>query len=339
MLGVPNCSDVFMTRNAVLNVASPTKVARLFYLLMYPFQVIADRICVNIAECYHGLGLNGRTLFWACCCMLSSDVTHSGWKVTDYLEYCLVLRGRIEAINIIKELSFPCYSDLFSDLRFLYRFLDDPRCSTRQWENKLTYRRSCLAIFEHDVQYAFTSHTLECMLFTRLIDHGPSHLGSYRFIIRTTDWKADGTAVITIFVRCDVDVMCLRDVTTFWIRPCRRMCWSLKTSCLFEKWLATSQKSSCHRRSIDQMCFSDQFLTQQGRRNNFLGHGLANFKNDQFHGSSSSLRFYFVNLLQTVGVMSLIFGMQITFEAESRSQKRAALATDFSDVVAKVEHL
>lgn len=30
---------------------------RLFYLLMYPFQVIADRICVNIVECYHGLAL------------------------------------------------------------------------------------------------------------------------------------------------------------------------------------------------------------------------------------------------------------------------------------------
>lgn len=99
----------------------------LFYLLMYPFQVIADRICVNIAECYHG------------------------WKVTDYLEYC-----------------------------------------------------------------------------------------SYRFIIRTTDWKGRDNIL--------------------------------------------DQTLSPHVRSIDQMCFSDQF--------------------------------YFVNLLQTVGVMSLIFGMQVTFEAQ-----------------------
>eukprot|EP00435_Cladocopium_sp_Y103_P075933 s60_g69.t1 len=107
--------------------ALPASFARLFYLLMYPFQVIADRICVNIAECYHG------------------------WKVTDYLEYC-----------------------------------------------------------------------------------------SYRFIIRTTDWKGRDNIL--------------------------------------------DQTLSPHVRSIDQMCFSDQF--------------------------------YFVNLLQTVGVMSLIFGMQVTFEAQ-----------------------
>eukprot|EP00913_Durusdinium_trenchii_P013300 g12483.t1 len=98
----------------------------IFYLLMYPFQLIADRICVNIAECYHG------------------------WKVTDYLEYC-----------------------------------------------------------------------------------------AYRFIVRTTDWKGKDNIM--------------------------------------------DQTLSPHVRSIDQMCFSDQF--------------------------------YFVNLLQTVGVICLIFGMQIIFEA------------------------
>ena len=32
-------------------------------------------------------------------------------------------------------------------------------------------------------------------------------------------------------------------------------------------------------------------------------------------------RFYFVNLLQTVGVMSLIFGMQVTFEAQLAAQR------------------
>ena len=32
------------------------------------------------------------------------------------------------------------------------------------------------------------------------------------------------------------------------------------------------------------------------------------------------LRFYFMNLLQTVGVMALVFGMQITFEAERMAE-------------------
>lgn len=40
------------------------------------------------------------------------------------------------------------------------------------------------------------------------------------------------------------------------------------------------------------------------------------------HSSDTSvahLRFYFVNLLQTVGVMSMIFGMQVSFEAQQGS--------------------
>jgi len=36
----------------------------IFYIMMLPFQAVADKICINICECYHG------------------------WKVTDYLEYC-----------------------------------------------------------------------------------------------------------------------------------------------------------------------------------------------------------------------------------------------------------
>lgn len=98
-----------------------------FYLMMLPFQVIMDKICINIVECYHG------------------------WRVTDYLEYC-----------------------------------------------------------------------------------------AYRYIIRTTDWKG-------------------------------------KDNCL-------DQTLAPHVRSIDQMCFSDQY--------------------------------YFVALLQTLGVMSWMLGMQILFIAE-----------------------
>jgi len=97
-----------------------------FYMLMLPFQMIADRICFNIVECYHG------------------------WKVTDYLEYC-----------------------------------------------------------------------------------------AYRFLVRTTDWKGKDNIL--------------------------------------------DQTLSPHVRSIDQMCFSDQF--------------------------------YFVCLMQCIGAMSLVFGMQIIFEA------------------------
>eukprot|EP00931_Biecheleriopsis_adriatica_P048079 TRINITY_DN27768_c0_g1_i1.p1 TRINITY_DN27768_c0_g1~~TRINITY_DN27768_c0_g1_i1.p1 ORF type:complete len:5619 (+),score=1069.33 TRINITY_DN27768_c0_g1_i1:1474-16857(+) len=99
----------------------------LFYLMMYPFQSLADKICINIAECYHG------------------------WRVTDYLEYC-----------------------------------------------------------------------------------------AYRFLIRTTDWKAKDNAL--------------------------------------------DQTLSPHVRSIDQMCFSDQY--------------------------------YYVCMLQLMGVLAWMFGMQIIFVQE-----------------------
>jgi len=99
----------------------------IFYVMMLPFQTVADKVCINIAECYHG------------------------WKVTDYLEYC-----------------------------------------------------------------------------------------AYRFVIRTTDWKGNDNLL--------------------------------------------DQHLCPHVRSIDQMCFSDQF--------------------------------YFVILLQTLGVISWLFGMQILFVAE-----------------------
>eukprot|EP00933_Yihiella_yeosuensis_P063043 TRINITY_DN6609_c2_g2_i1.p1 TRINITY_DN6609_c2_g2~~TRINITY_DN6609_c2_g2_i1.p1 ORF type:complete len:1191 (-),score=286.08 TRINITY_DN6609_c2_g2_i1:195-3314(-) len=41
-----------------------TQFFMFFYIMMLPFQLLSDKICINIAECYHG------------------------WHVTEYLEYC-----------------------------------------------------------------------------------------------------------------------------------------------------------------------------------------------------------------------------------------------------------